>query len=225
MIPRHELRRKALTRILMGCTVLAATLFLSAGTLVYWEAWVYLGLLCLGSTGLAVYLLGHAPDLLERRLRTLERAGPQRPITALFGVVFLAILVLPGLDERYGWSSVQPLAVVAADAIAVLGYAMFGRVLSENRYASRTIEVDQGQRVVATGLYAIVRHPMYVAILVLYGATPIALGSYWALIPVAAIPFLLVARINNEEAVLIRELPGYREYMGRTKFRLVPGVW
>lgn len=220
-----ELKRKAFGRLLIAFAVLAATFFVSAGTVSYWEAWLYLAVLFVPVVGVVFYLLRHAPDLLERRMRMRERERPQKLIVKLSSVAFLAAFVLPGVDRRFGWSSVSPLVVIVADVLVWLGYASFVLVLRENRYASRIIEVDQQQTVISTGPYAVIRHPMYLAILLLYASSPLALGSYWAMIPTAALPILLVARIRDEEAVLTRDLKGYREYTQRTKYRLIPGVW
>ena len=222
---RRDLRRRVLSRLLTGFVVIGALLFLSAGTLAYWEAWVYLGLLVLSLSGLVLYLLDRTPDLLERRMRLREREAPQKLIATLSGLVMLAAFALPGLDKRFGWSSIHPLVVIAADVTALLGYGLFAVVMMENRFASRTIEVDREQTVVTTGPYAVVRHPMYAAVLILCAAAPMALGSYVALAPVALLPLLLVARIRNEEAVLARDLAGYREYTRQTRYRLIPGVW
>lgn len=221
----EELKKKALLRLLIGFAVFAAMFILSSGTISYWEAWLYLAILFVPVVGVVFYLLKYAPDLLERRMRIREKEKPQRLIIKLSGVVILAVFVLPGLDKRYGWSSVSPVTVIAADIIVLACYALFVLVLKENRYASRTIEIDQQQTVISTGPYAVIRHPMYLAILILDIFSPLALGSYWAMIPTAALPILLVARIRNEEAMLTRELKGYREYKQKTKYCLIPGVW
>jgi protein-S-isoprenylcysteine O-methyltransferase Ste14 len=220
-----ELKQKAFWHILGGFSGLAALFFLSSGTVFYWEAWLYLAVLLVPVVWIVAYLLRQAPDLLERRMRMQEKESSQKLIIGLSAVVVLVVFMLPGLDKRYGWSSVPPAVVIAADAVVLLSYAMFARVLKENRYASRIIEVEQQQLVISTGPYAVIRHPMYFAVLLLYIFSPLALGSYWAMIPVIALPILLVARIHAEEALLTRDLKGYEEYMQRVKYRLIPGVW
>jgi protein-S-isoprenylcysteine O-methyltransferase Ste14 len=171
------------------------------------------------------YFIRKDPGLLERRMRAKEKERRQIIITSLGTPVFLGIYLLPGFDRRYGWSSVPALVVIAADILVLAGYALFVRVLKENSYASRIVEVEERQKVITTGPYAMVRHPMYVAVMIMFGLTPLALGSYWAVVPALSLILVLVARIRNEEKVLADELAGYREYMRRVKFRLVPGIW
>ena len=154
-----------------------------------------------------------------------EKEPTQRRVILLSFVSTIVAFLLPGFDRRWSWSNVPLPVVVAAELIVVLGYGLFVLVLRENRYASRVIEVEQGQQVTRTGPYALVRHPMYLGVMLMYLASPLALGSYWALLPAAVIIPTLVARILNEEKVLQRELNGYREYMQVTKYRLFPGVW
>ena len=199
--------------------------FGTAGTLVYWEAWVYMAILFLPTFFLVGYLMKHEPKLLERRLRKDEKEPAQQRILKWASVFFLAAFLLPGFDKRFGWSSVPAGLVIAADLAVLLGFILFTLVLKENRFASRVIEVEQEQEVITTGPYARVRHPMYVAVLLIYVFSPLALGSYWAMIPVLFLIVLVVARIRNEEAVLLRDLKGYREYTEKVRSRLVPGVW
>ena len=154
-----------------------------------------------------------------------EREVAQRRIITLSYLYFLVAFTLPGFDRRWGWSDVPPLVVIAADLLVMLGYAMFVLVLRENQYAARTIQVEQGQRVISSGPYALVRHPMYLGVTLMYLASPLALGSYWVLLPALLIVPILVARIINEEKVLERDLAGYREYKQIIRYRLLPGVW
>jgi protein-S-isoprenylcysteine O-methyltransferase Ste14 len=205
--------------------ILPALLIGSAGTFNYWEAWTFLAILLVPMLLTAGILLARDPELLARRLRTGEKDPAQVRIVALSGLCFLAIMLIPGFDRRFGWSTVPLPVVVAADLIVVLAYALFIRVLWENRSASRIIEVESGQRVVSTGPYAVVRHPMYAAVTLIALATPMALGSWWALLPSGCLVAVMTARIRNEERVLVDELGGYREYMRITVYRLIPGVW
>ncbi len=214
-----------LVRLLAAAVLLSALFFLPAGTLDYWQAWVYLAVLLTPMLVLAIYLRVAAPDLLERRLRLREREAPQKRIIALSSVYFLATYLLPGLDRRYGWSSVPAALIIAADVAVLAGYSLFALVLRENRFASRVIEVAPDQAVISTGPYAWVRHPMYLAVTIMYVFSPLALGSCWAMLPALALPAFLIARLLNEEQVLRRDLPGYREYLGRVRYRLIPGVW
>jgi protein-S-isoprenylcysteine O-methyltransferase Ste14 len=171
------------------------------------------------------YMLRRSPELLARRLQMRERERTQQGVIR-FGILFLvAAFLVPGFDRRYGWSEMPWWVAVAADGLVLAGYAMISRVFRENAYTSRTVQVEQGQQVVSTGPYAVVRHPMYVGVLIFYLASPIALGSWWALLPAAAIVPILVVRILNEEEVLERDLPGYQEYKQKTRYRLLPGIW
>ena len=205
--------------------VMSAIFFIPAGTLAYWEAWLYMAVLLGPMLLLVPYLLRNSPQLLQRRMQMRERQSAQQAIIGVSSIFFLGIFVLPGLDQRFGWSSVPPLVVIAADVLVLLGYGLTIRVFLENEYASRSVEIQEGQRVISTGPYAHVRHPMYAAVILMVLASPLALGSYWAaLLGLIVIP-ILVARIANEELVLARDLPGYAEYRQKVRFRLVPGVW
>lgn len=221
----QELTKKALWRFLAGIPILGAMFFLPAGTIFYWQAWLYLAVLFIPMLLMLRYLIKHEPDLLERRLRMKEKEAEQKLIITLSNLYILAIFLLPGFDRRYGWSDVPVPVALLADLIVLLGYGLFMLVLKENRYAGRTIEVEAQQQVITGGPYAWVRHPLYLAVLVMIVFSPLALGSYWAMIPMILLPVLLVARIRNEEAVLLRELAGYEAYVEKTKYRLIPGVW
>jgi protein-S-isoprenylcysteine O-methyltransferase Ste14 len=171
------------------------------------------------------YLIRHDPVLLERRMQMRERREQQDAMQRYAAVLWLALFLIPGLDQRFGWSSVPWQLVVASDALVLAGYALFIRTMMENSFASRIIEVQEGQTVVTSGPYQWVRHPMYLAAAVMVSVSPLALGSFWALLPVAALPRYLVLRIRDEEAMLLSELPGYREYTQQTRYRLIPGLW
>jgi protein-S-isoprenylcysteine O-methyltransferase Ste14 len=215
----------AMSRFAAAALILGAILFGSAGTLRYWQAWVYLAITLI-PMGLAVgHLIRTDPQLLERRLKAREERAAQSVLQKVGAVAWLALLLIPGLDQRFAWSSVPAIVVLAGDALVLLGYLLFVRVLRENSYASRVIEVQEGQSVITTGPYAMVRHPMYLAVFVMLCASPFALGSYWALIPAAVTPLILILRIGDEEAMLLAALPEYRSYVERTRRRLIPGVW
>jgi protein-S-isoprenylcysteine O-methyltransferase Ste14 len=225
VLPRTRLARAALLRLVSAFVVLPALLVLPAGTLAYWEAWTFLAVLLIPMTLTMAYLLWRDPELLERRMRTGEKDAAQTLIVALAGVLFLAVILIPGFDRRFGWSHVPLAAVLVADLLVLVSYGVFILVLRENRSASRIVEVESGQRVVATGPYAVVRHPMYAAVAVMGLATPVALGSWWAFIPALLLVAVLAERIKNEERLLAAELMGYSDYMRTTVYRLVPGVW
>ncbi len=224
-IDHSRLKKTACVRMLLGLVFFGLLLFLPAGTLRYWQAWVYIAILFVPMTGVVVYFLKRDPELLERRLRAREKEPVQKKITVFSLILSLASFMAPGFDRRFGWSSVPAAGVILADVIVIVAYCLFVRVLLENRYASRIIEVEQGQQLVTTGPYAVVRHPMYVAASVMFLFSPLALGSLWAMIPGALIMVPLIARIRNEEKVLLDKLEGYREYVSRTRYRLIPGVW
>jgi protein-S-isoprenylcysteine O-methyltransferase Ste14 len=220
-----RLKKTVAVRFVFALLVLGLMFFWPAGTFRYWQAWTYIALLSILMLGAFAYLIKKDPELLERRMRSREKEPRQMAITSLSTPVFLAIFLLPGFDRRYGWSSVPVLVVIAADILALTGYGLFVRVLRENSYASRIVEVEKDQKVITTGPYALVRHPMYVGVLIMFVFTPLALGSYWAVLPALMVALVLVARIVNEEKVLLARLPGYREYMERVRYRLIPGVW
>ena len=224
-LSQGELIRLVSTRLIVAIPVLFALFFLPAGTFAYWEAWVYLAILLIPMLLVLIYLLKNDPDLLERRMRIREREAEQKLIVKLSIFYFLLAFLLPGFDQRFGWSNVPVAAVIFADILVLLGYGLFFLVMRENSYASRIIEVEQEQKVIQSGPYAIVRHPMYSGISLMYVLSPLALGSYWAIIPALLIIPILVARIRNEETVLVRELKGYPEYMQKTRYRLIPGIW
>ena len=225
MLSRGALVRTVLVRFGGAFLVLCAMFFLPAGTLAYWEAWAWMAVLFIPMVGVLAYLVRHDPALLERRMRTREPEKEQSLLIKLSLLWFAITFLLPGFDRRFGWSHVSLALVIAADVLVFLGYCIFIWVVRENTYASRVVEVEQGQEVIASGPYSIVRHPMYVGVLLMYVCTPLALGSFWALIPdLLIIPFI-IARIRNEERVLQRDLAGYSQYMQITRFRLLPGVW
>jgi len=200
-------------------------LFLPAGTLDYWQAWIYCGVLLIPVSFVVFYFLKKDPELLERRMRIKEKEEKQKTIQILGIIIFFIGFIIPGLDYRYHWSTVPVYLVIAANTIVLSGYIFVFLVLRENSYASRIIEVEKGQQVITTGPYAIVRHPMYMGILVMYLFTPLALGSYWAIIFFLPLIPLLVSRLLNEEEMLLRELPGYEEYCQKTRYHLIPFIW
>ena len=199
--------------------------FLPAGELSYWEAWVYLAVLFVPMVFALVYFLIFNPALLERRMRMREKEAEQQLIVKLASIAILLVYLLPGFDHRFHWSSVPIWLVVIADVLVFSGYAFMVLVMRENPYAGRTVEVEPDQTVVTTGPYAVVRHPMYLGVLLLYVFSPLALGSYWSMIPALLLMGLLIARITNEERVLLTELNGYREYTEEVRWRIIPGIW
>ena len=222
---KKSLIRKILIRFSFLPLVLALLILLPAGTFNYWQVYLYCGILVVPIIFVLFYFLKNDPKFLERRTRAKEKEKQQIHIAMLSTLIFLAGFIIPGLDHRFGWSSVPMNIVFLADLIILLGYLLIFFVFRQNSYASRIIEVDEEQKVISTGLYALVRHPMYVGVLIMYIPTPLALGSYWGLIPFALLPLSLALRILNEEKVLSENLPGYREYCKKTRYRLIPYIW
>jgi len=220
--------RKALTGLMALLAVMAAAIFTAAGTVRYWQAWLYLALFFGSTLATTLDLMKRDPALLARRSKGgpfAESSSAQKIIMSFAMIGFIALLVVPGLDRRFGWSHVPGLVALFADVAFVASYAAIGAVFRANTFAAATVGVEAGQRVISTGPYAVVRHPMYAAGTVLLAASPIALGSWWGLAAMIPLAPTLIWRLLDEEAVLKKELPGYVAYCARTKFRLVPGVW
>ena len=215
----------ALTKVWLGLVLVGLLLFLPAGTIAYAGAWLFLVLLFLPMLGMGVVLFVKSPGLLQKRLNHKEKETAQRGVIALSGLMFPVGFVLSALDFRFGWSEVPMWLVIVASILFLTGYAMYAEVMRENAYLSRTVEVQEGQKVISTGLYGVVRHPMYLATLLMFLPIPLILGSFWGLIPMALYPVILVIRILNEEKVLTEGLDGYAEYKTKVRYRLLPFVW
>jgi protein-S-isoprenylcysteine O-methyltransferase Ste14 len=219
---------RAIGWLLVLLVVMGAVLFVSAWTFNYWQAWVFLSVFGLSSLAVTVYLMKNDPKLLERRMHggpTAEKELSQKIIMSAASIGFAAILIVPALDHRWHWSAVPPCAVIAGNILIVLGWTIILFVFRENTFTSATIEVVADQRVVSTGPYAVVRHPMYSGSLLYFLGIPIALGSWWGLLVGILMMPVFVLRLFDEEKLLARNLPGYSEYMDRVKYRLVPFVW
>ncbi len=220
-----KLAWKALTKFTVGLALVAALIFLPSGSLDYMNGWLFIGLLFIPMLILGTVLLIKAPGLLEKRLGAKEKENTQKGVVAFSGLMFVGGFVVAGLDHRFGWSQVPVWAVAVASVILLVSYALYAEVMRENAYLSRTVEVQDGQKVIDTGLYGIVRHPMYAVTLWLFGAIPVVLGSWWSLLCFLPYILVIVVRIRNEEYVLEAELKGYAEYKQRVKYRLIPFVW
>jgi protein-S-isoprenylcysteine O-methyltransferase Ste14 len=217
--------RTAIIRFAGMFVVLGLMFFLTAWTVYYWWAWIYLLLLAIPAAFLARYLYKNNPELLERRMRMKERLQGQKLIVGLSWIFFLATFLIPGFDFRFGWSQMPLWLIILSQALVLAGYSIVAWVFKVNSYASRIVQVETGQKVVTTGPYAIVRHPMYVGVIIFYVFSPPALESYWAVIPALCIVPFIVARTIGEEKELMANLAGYREYAMKTRYRLLPGVW
>jgi protein-S-isoprenylcysteine O-methyltransferase Ste14 len=220
--------RRAFIAEVQTVAVMAVILILSAWSFSYWLGWAFLANFSLSMFALTAWLKRHDPDLLARRLKagpTAEREPRQKAIQALNGIGSAGLVILPALDHRFGWSHAPARVVVAGDVLVALGFLIVFLVFKENTYASSVVEVGAEQRVIDSGPYAWVRHPMYAGALVLLTGTPLALGSFWGMLVLAPFAAILAWRLLDEEALLLRELPGYAAYRSKTRYRLIPFVW
>ncbi len=216
---------QALVKYLAGVVLLGALIFVPAGSLRFFNGWLLMVLLFVPMLGAGIVMMLRAPSLLEKRLNAKEKDDDQKDIIRRSGNMFIAAFILAGLNYRFGWLSLPRWLVWAAAVLFLLAYLMWGEVLRENAWLSRTVEVQEGQRVVDSGLYSVVRHPMYTASVLLFLSMPLVLNSIFSFLVMLAYLPLIVSRIQNEERLLIDELPGYAEYTERVKYRLIPYVW
>ena len=220
--------RHAWPRQLIFLIFMAALLFAPAGTLRYWQAWLFLAVFVGCTVPLGLYFLIHDPALVERRMKVGPAAEQEPAQKIAIGIVcaaLLAMLIVPSFDRRWHWSNVPAWLTILAEIVIAASFVIFFYVMKQNSFAAATVRVERGQTVISTGLYGVVRHPMYMGTLPMMVALPLALGSWWALLLVVPILAALVWRLIDEERVLERDLPGYIEYCQRVRFRLVPGVW
>ena len=215
----------ALAKFFCGFLLVGLLIFLPAGTLDFSKGWLMMGLLFGPMFVAGLVMLAKSPAFLEKRLDVKEKRSAQQGVVKLSGLMFIAGFVVAGLDFRFGWSQMPKAVTVAAAVLFLLAYLLYAEVMRENAYLSRTIQVEEGQTVVSTGLYGIVRHPMYMATLLLFLVMPLVLGSWWALIPFAFYPAIIISRLKDEEELLTRELAGYEEYKEKVKYRIIPFIW
>ena len=215
----------ALTKFTCGLLLVGLLIFLPAGTLYYTSGWLFLGLLFVPMLIAGFVMLFKSPEFLAKRLDAKEKQATQKGVLAFSGLMFIAGFVMAGLDHRFGWSHMPAWVTITASVLFLAAYALYAEVMRENAYLSRTIKVEEGQKVVDTGLYGIVRHPMYMATVLLFLMMPIVLGSWYALIVFAFYPAIIIVRLKDEEELLSRELPGYTEYKQKVKYRLLPFLW
>jgi protein-S-isoprenylcysteine O-methyltransferase Ste14 len=220
-----SLIKKIIIRFSLVPVVIGLLVLIPSGTINYWQVYLYFAILLVPMIFVLLYFLKNDPMFLERRTRAKEKEKEQIIIQIVFSFIFLSGFVIPGLDKRFGWSHIPILIVIVADIVILFGYLIIFLVFKQNSYASRVVEVEKDQKIITTGLYGIVRHPMYIGVIIMYVPTPIALGSYWGLLPMATIPLALVFRIINEEKVLCKNLPDYKSYCRKTKYRLIPYIW
>jgi len=224
----QELTARAFRALAIFALVIAAAIFLVAGTLDYWQAATFLLVYFAASLAIVVYLARNSPELLARRMRggpRYETRPAQKIIMSLVSAGFVALILVPALDRRFGWSGMSAAAALSGDALALLGWLAMFLVLRANPWAASAIEVAEGQKVVASGPYALMRHPMYAGALIMVMGIPLALGSWWGLLALALIYPALVWRLLDEEKFLERNLPGYADYEAAVRWRLIPKVW
>ena len=222
---KQKLIINALLKLLVGLGMIALFLFLPAGTWHYWNAWLLIVLLFIPMTCMGVGMLLFSPELLSKRLNNKERELTQKHVVALSGLMFIGGFTICGLDHRFAWSQVPIWLIITASVVFLVGYILYAEVLRENAYLSRTIEVQDNQRLIDTGLYGIVRHPMYTATLLMFLSMPLILGSWWGMLLFGIYPILIIKRIQNEEQVLATGLAGYIDYQQRVRWKLIPRVW
>ena len=215
----------AITKFLVGVILVGLLLFIPANTIYYFNAWLLMGLLFIPMFIAGIIMMIKSPDLLLRRLNIKEKEQEQKEVVLLSGLMFIIGFIVAGLNYRYGWNTVPNVIVLISSGLFILSYIMYAVVLKENTYLSRTIEVEENQKVGDYGLYGIVRHPMYSITIFLFLSMPLILGSLYSFMVFLIYPFVIIKRIKNEEKVLEKELKGYIEYKKRVKYRLIPFIW
>lgn len=222
---KKSLFAEAIAKFLLGVVLVGVLIFLPAGTLCFPGGWLLMGILFVPMFGAGLVMLAKNPNLLKSRLKAKEKRAEQDMVVKLSGLMFLVGFIVAGLDFRFGWLPLSEWVNWVAAVLFLVAYLLYGEVLRENAYLSRTIEVQEGQKVVSTGLYGIVRHPMYSATLLLFLSMPFVLGSFLSFLCFLFYPALIIKRLKNEEALLEEELQGYKEYKEKVKYRLIPGIW
>lgn len=220
-----KLKRKIFFLFPLAFLVLAAMFFIPAGSLRFWQAWIFILEMLFIALFVVSYFIKRSPEFLERRIIYKEKELRQRTLIKIGNIIFFLCFLIPGLDYRFGWSNVPVWLVLVSNVMVVVGYYIVFLTFSENPFAARTVEVFEDHKLIDTGPYAIVRHPMYTGVSLMFLFVPTALGSYWALIIVIPVILILVFRILNEEEVLRRDLPGYAAYCAKVRYRLIPSVW
>ena len=216
---------QALTKFLLGFIIVGLLIFIPAGTLKFSNGWLFMGLLFIPMFIVGIIMLFKNPELLKKRLNAKEKEITQKGVILISGIMFIAGFIVAGFNYRFGWYRIPNNAVIIATIIFIISYILYAEVLRENTYLSRTIEVTNDQKVIDTGLYGIVRHPMYLTTITLFLSIPLILGSIQAFIIFLIYPFIIAKRIKNEEKVLEKELKGYKEYQKKVKNKLIPYIW
>lgn len=216
---------QAIMKFLLGVFLVGLLIFVPAGTVFYFNGWLLMGILFVPMFFAGIVMMFKNPELLKKRLNAKEKQQEQNVVVKLSGLMFLAGFIVAGLGVRFGWLTLPKGVTIGAAAVFLIAYLLYAEVLRENTYLSRTIEVQENQKVIDTGLYGIVRHPMYSATLLLFLSMPLVLGSLYSFLIFLAYPFIIAKRIVHEEAFLEKELSGYREYKQKVRYRLIPYIW
>ena len=216
---------QALTKFLLGLIAICLLLFVPAGTLNYFNGWLFIALLFIPMFIVGIIVLVKSPELLKRRLNAKEEENEQKMVILISGIIFFLSFILAGLNFRFGWFKLPQIVIIISSIIFLLSYIMYGEVLRENAYLSRTVEVSENQKVVDRGLYGLVRHPMYTSTIFLFLSMPLILDSIFSFIIMLIYPIIIVFRIKNEEMILEKELNGYKEYKEKVKYKLIPYLW
>ena len=216
---------QAIIKIVLGIFIVGLLIFVPANTLNFWNGWLFMGLLFIPMFIAGIIMMIKTPDLLKRRLDIKEKQGEQKVVVALSGLMFIAGFIIAGLNFRYNWIQIPNIVVIISSIVFLLSYVLYAEVLRENKYLSRTIKVEKNQKIIDTGLYGIVRHPMYFSTIFLFLSMPLILGSIISFVIFLIYPFIIAKRIKNEEEVLEKELEGYKEYKDKVKYRMIPFIW
>lgn len=216
---------EAIMKVLLGILIIGLLLFLPAGTINYWNGWLLIGILFVPMFIAGIVMMIKSPELLKKRLNIKEKQGEQRLVVLLSSLMFVTGFILAGFNYRYSWIILPDMFVIISSIIFILSYILYAEVLRENKYLSRTIEVQENQKVIYTGLYGIVRHPMYMATIFLFLSMPLILGSIYSFAIFLLYPIIIAKRIKNEEEVLEKDLNGYKEYKEKVKYKVIPFIW
>ena len=216
---------QAIIKFILGVLIIGLLLFIPANTINYWNSWLFMGLLFIPMFIAGIVMMIKSPDLLRKRLNAKEKEHEQKQVILFSGLMFLSGFIIAGLNYKYNWIIIPNYVVIISSIVFIIAYILYAEVLRENAYLSRTIEVKENQKVVDTGLYGIVRHPMYGATIILFLSMPLILGSIISFVIFLIYPFIIAKRIKNEEEVLERELVGYIEYKKKVKYKVIPFIW
>lgn len=215
----------ALVKFVLGIVLVMLLVFIPAGTLSYFNGWLFIGLLFIPMFIFGIYLFFKKPELLRRRLNNKEKEGTQKFVVLISALLFIGGFIVCGLDYRYEFSKLPDYIVIIGSVLLLIGYALYIEVMRENEYLLRTIEIEKEQKVVDTGLYGLVRHPMYLSVILLFLSFPLVLGSLYGFYIFLIFPLVLIIRIRNEEKILVKELKGYSKYKLKVKYKLIPFIW